>query len=74
MDYGDCYWGIYRDYYRDPSPHSLLSTRELFSSCPLSSWRLRSSTYVLLSSVEQEPADVLVGVSRFCKRALLSIL
>ena len=30
MDYGDYYWGFYRDYYyRDPFPHSLLSTREL---------------------------------------------
>ena len=27
MDYGDYYWGEYRDYYRDPFPHSLLSTR-----------------------------------------------
>ena len=26
MGYGDYYWG--RDYYRDPFPHSLLSTRE----------------------------------------------
>ena len=24
MDYGDYYWGLYRDYYRDPFPHSLL--------------------------------------------------
>ena len=30
MDYGDYYWGLYRGYYRDPFPHSLLSTRELF--------------------------------------------
>ena len=29
MDYGDNYWGLYRDYYRDPFPHSLLSTRQL---------------------------------------------
>ena len=28
MDYGDFYWGLCRDYYRDPFPHSLLSTRE----------------------------------------------
>ena len=28
MCYGDYYWGTYRDYYRDPSPPSLLSTRE----------------------------------------------
>ena len=28
MGYGDHYWGLYRDYYRDPFPHSLLSTRE----------------------------------------------
>ena len=24
MDYGDYYWGLYRGYYRDPFPHSLL--------------------------------------------------
>ena len=30
MNYGDYYWGLYRDYYRDPFPHSLLSTRELW--------------------------------------------
>ena len=29
MDYGDDYGGLYRDYYRDRFPHSLLSTREL---------------------------------------------
>ena len=29
MDVGDDYWVLYRDYYRDPFPHSLLSTREL---------------------------------------------
>ena len=28
MDYGGYSWGLYRDYYRDPFPHSLLSTRE----------------------------------------------
>ena len=28
MDYGDYCWGLYRDYYRDPFPHSLLSTRQ----------------------------------------------
>ena len=25
MDYGDYYWGLFRDYYGDPFPHSLLS-------------------------------------------------
>ena len=29
MGYGDYYWGLYRDYYRDPFPHSPLSTRQL---------------------------------------------
>ena len=28
MDYGDYYWGVYRDYCKDPFPHSLLSTRQ----------------------------------------------
>ena len=32
MDYGDYYWGLYRDYCRDPFPHSLLSTRQLSTS------------------------------------------
>ena len=27
MDIGDDYWGLYRGYYRDPFPHSLLRTR-----------------------------------------------
>ena len=31
MGYGDCYWGLYRGYYRDPFPHSLRSTRQLKS-------------------------------------------
>ena len=33
MDYGDYtyYWGLYRGYYGDPFPHSLLSTREFFA-------------------------------------------
>ena len=30
MDYVDDYWGLYRDYYKDPFPHSLLSTRLFF--------------------------------------------
>ena len=29
MEYRDYYSGLYRDYCRDPFPHSLLSTREL---------------------------------------------
>ena len=29
MGYGGYYWGLYRDYYRDPFPHSLPSTRQL---------------------------------------------
>ena len=28
MDYGDDYWGLCRDYSRDPCPHSLLRTRQ----------------------------------------------
>ena len=28
MDYADDDWGLYRDYYRDPFSHSLLSTRQ----------------------------------------------
>ena len=31
MDYGDYFWGLYGDYYRDPFPHSLLSTRQINS-------------------------------------------
>ena len=31
MDYRDHYLGLYRDYHRDPFPHSLLSTRESLS-------------------------------------------
>ena len=27
MRYWDYYWGLYRGYYTDPFPHSLLSTR-----------------------------------------------
>ena len=30
MDYGDYYWGLIRGYYKDPVPHSLLSTRQFF--------------------------------------------
>ena len=37
MDYGDYYLGLYMGYYRDPFPHSLLSTRE--------SWGLQSFTH-----------------------------
>ena len=28
MDYGDDYWGLYRDHYQDPFPHSLRRTRQ----------------------------------------------
>ena len=30
---GDHCWGLYRGYYRDPFPHSLLSTRQLLLTC-----------------------------------------
>ena len=30
MGYWDFNWGLYRGYYRDPFPHSLLSTRQTF--------------------------------------------
>ena len=29
MDYRDYYMRFYKDYYRDPFPHSLLSTRKI---------------------------------------------
>ena len=43
---GDYYWGLYRDYCRDPFPHSLLSTRQTiwhseFRSFGFNSLRLR---------------------------------
>ena len=34
MDHGDYYWGLYRDYSKDPFPHSLLSTREFLQTDP----------------------------------------
>ena len=33
MDYGDYYWGLYRDYYRDPSPP--FPTKHQVDSCKL---------------------------------------
>ena len=38
MDYGDYYWGLYRDYYRDPCPHSRRSTREISMSFTVVFW------------------------------------
>ena len=35
MGYRDYYQGLYRDHYRDPFPHSLLSTRELCKHQPI---------------------------------------
>ena len=32
MHYGDYYWGLYRDNYRDSFPHYLLSIRQLIFS------------------------------------------
>ena len=43
MDSRDYYSGLYRDYYRDPFPHSLLSTRE--TRVPVSE-PLRQSTFL----------------------------
>ena len=31
MDYGDDYWGLHRNYYRDPFPHALLCVEGEFS-------------------------------------------
>ena len=36
MGYGDYYRELYRHYYWDPFPHSLLSTREVFECLGLS--------------------------------------
>ena len=41
MDYGDDYWGLYRDYSRDSFPHSLLSTREADKKPPREALRPR---------------------------------
>ena len=57
MDYGDYYWGVYRDYYRDPFPDKF--------SCPCSGWRL-PGTYLnphSLLSTRQKNAIIRVGVS-----------
>ena len=35
-DYGDYYWGFYKDYHRDPFPHFIVSTRE--SSSGFKAW------------------------------------
>ena len=43
MDYGDYSWGLYRDWYRDPFPHSLLSTRQQSSGLGPPGLRRRSS-------------------------------
>ena len=32
MGYGDYHSGLYRDYYRDPFPNALLSTRQIMKS------------------------------------------
>ena len=39
MDYGDDYWGLYRDYYRDPFAHSPLRTGQRME---LAAWRQQS--------------------------------
>ena len=40
MDYGDYCWGLYRDYYRDPFPHTQHQTvlGSLGSKKPTSPW------------------------------------
>ena len=57
MDYGDYHWGLYRDQYRDPWPHSLLSTRET-SRPPLAHFHppsIRALASLRGSWVYQEP-------------------
>ena len=38
MDYGDYYWGLYRDYYRDPFPLSLRSARQMIQKAYHDQW------------------------------------
>ena len=47
VGYGDYYWGLDRDYYRDPVPHSLLSPRQTILSLGCPQFKTGNPTYSL---------------------------
>ena len=55
MDYGDFYWRLYRDYYRDPFPHSLLRTRQFSGS--FSGSRVATNTTMMTLQTEETEHD-----------------
>ena len=62
MDYGDYYWGLYRGYYKDPFPHSLLRTRQTGAgrydvrNASLQLWHILSFTIVFYVKARVEEA------------------
>ena len=55
MGYGDYYWGLYRDYYGDPFPHSLLRTRQPIVQFPVPRWKVVHPLDTSLHSEEWSP-------------------
>ena len=68
MDYSDHYSGSCRDYYRDPFPHALLSTRESNSvlawCCSLLLWQEQYLPTLLLM---WEPVVWVAYLSFYCR-------
>ena len=82
MDYGDYYWGLYRDYYRDPFPHSLLGTREKseYSSCNQSTPHDGISTGIDIDCASRHKDKICINPKLYCatrqckQQAILSYL
>ena len=64
MGYGDYCWGLYRDYYGDPFPHSSLSTRENFSNAM---WELGGLPPFILYEGHCSGSDFLAPLSQNCR-------
>ena len=63
MDYRDYYLGFYSDYYRDPFPHSLLSTREIrFRIAPQPADKRTSKSPVRSLNLKKSPRSLLLPV------------
>ena len=60
MGHWDYYWALYRDHYKDPFPHSLLSTKQKFGNPEIAGLR-QLTLQPRLASQAQTPHNRIPG-------------
>ena len=60
MDYGEYYWELYRDYGRDPIPHSLLTNKTDVVTFMIQMDTVSTSTFCEVDGILQNHAPYLL--------------